>query len=128
MGEWSDYFEDFPEENPANWMGNNFDPEGAKRARELDAKAEIASAEIKKMLADAWIAEKGRSLFVIESCPQCGKNELHTYHIKEKYFLSECHDCGTYGKGTSHAQALKDIENAFGEGLDWRDNPNPWSR
>ncbi len=31
MGEWSDYFEDFPEENPANWVNGRFDPEGAKR-------------------------------------------------------------------------------------------------
>ena len=128
MGDWSDYFEDFPEENPANYVGSKFDPEGAKRARELDAKAEIANAEIKKMLADAWKAEKERSLFVIESCPQCGLNELHTYHIKDKYFLSECQDCGIYGKGISHTQALKAIEDAFGEGLDWRHNPDPWSR
>lgn len=30
MGEWSEYFEDFPEENPANYIGERFDPEGAK--------------------------------------------------------------------------------------------------
>jgi len=42
MSDWSDYFEDFPEENPANYVGSKFDPEGAKQARELDTKAEIA--------------------------------------------------------------------------------------
>lgn len=26
MGEWSDYFEDFPEENPANWVNGKFNP------------------------------------------------------------------------------------------------------
>ncbi len=31
MGEWSDYFEDFPEENPANWVNGRLDPAGAKR-------------------------------------------------------------------------------------------------
>ncbi len=36
MGEWSDYFEDFPEENPANWIGGRFDPEGAAAQRALD--------------------------------------------------------------------------------------------
>jgi hypothetical protein len=36
MGEWSEYFEDFPEENPANYVGNQFDP---KRAAELRAQA-----------------------------------------------------------------------------------------
>jgi len=40
MGEWSDYFEDFPEENPANYVGARFDPQGAKRQREQSAKVE----------------------------------------------------------------------------------------
>lgn len=31
MGEWSEYFEDFPEENPANWIDGRFDPAAAKR-------------------------------------------------------------------------------------------------
>ena len=26
MGDWSDYFEDYPEENPANWVNGRFDP------------------------------------------------------------------------------------------------------
>jgi len=33
MGEWSEYFEDFPEEDPANQHNGVYDPEGAKRAR-----------------------------------------------------------------------------------------------
>tara|TARA_R110000850_G_scaffold191091_2_gene317241 strand:- start:15907 stop:16098 length:192 start_codon:yes stop_codon:yes gene_type:complete len=33
MGDWSDYFEDFPEEDPANYVGRKFDPEGARRIR-----------------------------------------------------------------------------------------------
>lgn len=37
MGEWSDYFEDFPEENPANFIDGRFDPKGAaeKHARQM---------------------------------------------------------------------------------------------
>jgi len=38
MGEWSDYFEDFPEENPANYVGGRVDPQGAKASRALEAK------------------------------------------------------------------------------------------
>jgi hypothetical protein len=38
MGEWSDYFEDFPDENPANYVGERFDPQGAARIREQSAK------------------------------------------------------------------------------------------
>jgi hypothetical protein len=34
MGEWSDYFEDFPEENPANYIDGRFDPVGARRLRQ----------------------------------------------------------------------------------------------
>lgn len=34
MGEWSEYFEEFPQENPANWINGRFDPEGAHRARQ----------------------------------------------------------------------------------------------
>jgi len=52
MGEWSDYFEQFPEENPANYVGDCFDPRGAEAMRARKAKlveeqarldAEIAS-------------------------------------------------------------------------------------
>jgi len=38
MGEWSDYFEDFPEENSANYVESTFDPEGAERLRQQGAK------------------------------------------------------------------------------------------
>lgn len=38
MGDWSDYFEDFPEENPANYVGNRFDPKAAAAARADKAK------------------------------------------------------------------------------------------
>lgn len=33
MGEWSDYFEDFPEENPANYIDGRYDPKGAAALR-----------------------------------------------------------------------------------------------
>ena len=38
MGEWSEYFEDFPDENPANYVGSRFDPQGAARLREQSEK------------------------------------------------------------------------------------------
>ena len=38
MGEWSEYFEDFPEENPANYVGSRFDPKGAAALRAQAAK------------------------------------------------------------------------------------------
>lgn len=36
MGEWSEYFEDFPEENPANWIGGRFDPVAGVRQRQTE--------------------------------------------------------------------------------------------
>ena len=38
MGEWSEYFEDFPEENPANYMNGIFNPQEAQRQRAQAAK------------------------------------------------------------------------------------------
>jgi hypothetical protein len=39
MGEWSEYFEDFPEENPANYLNGTFDPLQANAQREAQQKA-----------------------------------------------------------------------------------------
>jgi hypothetical protein len=41
MGEWSDYFEDFPEENQANYVGGRFDPAGARAQRDAQQKASL---------------------------------------------------------------------------------------
>jgi hypothetical protein len=42
MGEWSEYFEDFPEEDQANYVKGVFDPEApAKRAAEYDRVAAL---------------------------------------------------------------------------------------
>ncbi|MBP0624076.1 hypothetical protein J8I82_29780 [Cupriavidus sp. LEh25] len=38
MGEWSEYFEDFPEENSANYVKGRFDPKGAEALRATEAK------------------------------------------------------------------------------------------
>lgn len=38
MGEWSDYFEDFPDENPANYVNGRFDPQGAAAQRAAESK------------------------------------------------------------------------------------------
>lgn len=39
MGEWSEYFEDFPEEDQANYLNGSFDPLGAKAHRDEQQKA-----------------------------------------------------------------------------------------
>jgi len=54
MGEWSEYFEDFPEENPANYVGNRFDPKAAEALRAQEAKVAqeqaTLDAEISKII------------------------------------------------------------------------------
>jgi hypothetical protein len=45
MGKWSEYFEDFPEENEANWVNGRFDPKRAAELRAQEANALLASAK-----------------------------------------------------------------------------------
>jgi hypothetical protein len=46
MGEWSEYFEDFPEENPANWIDGRFDPKAAALARAHEEKVRQEQAKL----------------------------------------------------------------------------------
>jgi len=46
MGEWSEYFEDFPEENPANYVGHQYDPEGAKNRAQQGVRVAHAQAAL----------------------------------------------------------------------------------
>jgi Na+-transporting methylmalonyl-CoA/oxaloacetate decarboxylase gamma subunit len=55
MGEWSEYFEDCPEENPANYVGRRFDPQTANAQREAEQKASRKLANEQQKL-DAEIA------------------------------------------------------------------------
>jgi len=41
MGEWSEYFEDFPEENQANYVAGGFDPAGADAQRKAEQAAAL---------------------------------------------------------------------------------------
>ena len=49
MGEWSDYFEDFPEENLANWVDGRFDPAGAARRRAHEAQSRQVAEDSKAL-------------------------------------------------------------------------------
>jgi hypothetical protein len=50
MGEWSDYFEDFPEENQANYVGEKFDPAGAQAQEDARQKAALQLAKEQQAL------------------------------------------------------------------------------
>ena len=51
MGEWSDYFEDFPEENPANYVGNRFDPAGAAAQQRNATRVSIEQGQLNAEIA-----------------------------------------------------------------------------
>ncbi|MFI3135253.1 MAG: hypothetical protein QX197_00595 [Methylococcaceae bacterium] len=125
MGEWSEYFEDFPEENPSNWINGRFDPELRSRLNQMESKnadaQTKANAELHALITKAKKETKARSLMVTEDCPQCGLNQLNTYKISDNFYLCECQDCGIYGNGTTHEKALEKTRDALGYGLDWRD-------
>ena len=56
MGEWSEYFEDLSEENSANYVGEKFDPAGAKGLLGEEQKAAKTLKNEQQQL-DAEIAE-----------------------------------------------------------------------
>ncbi|MUJ26336.1 hypothetical protein [Aliivibrio fischeri] len=127
MGDWYDYFEDFPEENPANWVNGTFNPKLAQQMRDIELKKSAANEEayslIKKAQEKQKIKEeerKAQSLLRIRDCPQCGFNELNVYCFSKQLFRCECQDCGIYGSGKSEQDAYKNAYDALGEGLDWR--------
>ncbi len=74
MGEWSDYFEDYPEENQANYVGERFDPAGAARLRaEESRRVQVvidSRAMQKKMFDMAAAARKEAAERAQQSQPQ----------------------------------------------------------
>ncbi|WP_275930675.1 hypothetical protein [Aeromonas sp. 1HA1] len=101
MGEWSEYFEDFPEENPANWVNGEFNPQLAQEVRnheaQLSATTNKARSEINAVIMKAWLETKSKAFLLTEDCPQCGLQELSTYKISDTFYLCECQDCGIHG-------------------------------
>lgn len=64
MGEWSEFFEDFPEENPGNYVNGNFDPKGAEALRasqtELAQKQANLEAEIESIVQKVRPSDGGK--------------------------------------------------------------------
>ena len=121
MGEWSEYFEDFPEENPANWVNGQFNPTLREQLNKESVQQAAANLEVRQLITNAKRERKAKSLFHTGDCPQCGLPELNSYKIGETFYLCECQDCGIYGAGSTHDDALARTSDAIGEGLDWRE-------
>jgi len=52
MGGMYDYFQDFPEENPANWLNDRYDPQGAEFKRKQEDKIAKDCASFRKKIKD----------------------------------------------------------------------------
>ena len=121
MGEWSDYFEDFPEEAPQSSTSREKikeHRENALQSMNAEAFALIAEARQKQVAADE--AAKKPYLESVQQCPQCGEHTLSLYKLKNSTYLCECQNCGIYGKGEDLSLALQDTIAAIGEERDWR--------
>lgn len=122
MGDWSDYFEDYPEEAPQPPSTEEI----AKAKHEADIKAMNADAfaliaETKRKAQAAEQLKKEQYLDSTVECPQCGESRLNVYKLKSNRYLCECQACGIYGAGPDFSSALHQTASAIGDDIDWRD-------
>lgn len=127
MGEWSEYFEDFPEENPANYP--NQGPDLGPRSKyfpnwslsqltkaelaEIAKKIEAENAEIERQAQEKerYIQEaKSQPLVQVDICPICNLKTMHMHQISEDNYFGECQECGRSDIGTKPEKILGKIE------------------
>ena len=128
MGEWSEYFEDFPEENPANYP--NRGPDLGPRSKyfpdwhisqltkaelaEIAKKIEAENAELERQAEEKarYIQEaKSHPLFQIDVCPICNLKTMHMHKISEHNYFGECQECGKSDIDIKPEIILEKIEN-----------------
>ena len=134
MGEWSEYFEDFPEENPANWHSPEDDAEKrmgkyseffpnwregqltkAERA-EVKAKIDLINAAAVKEAKDRadFIREaKTYPLMLTEECPQCYSKEMNIYKISDSGYFCHCQYCDVSASTRDYKQFLESLGEAI---------------
>ncbi|MEF9984693.1 MAG: hypothetical protein RR710_09165 [Oscillospiraceae bacterium] len=126
MGEWSEYFEDFPEENPANQKREpDLGPMSLafphlhlsqltkaelaienSRLDELEAEEELQ----KKERADFVGKAKSKPVYKVETCPICSINKMNIYKISNDSFYCECGECNVSGDGPDIIDIFTNIE------------------
>jgi hypothetical protein len=127
MGEWSDYFEDFPEEAPTPPSAEEIVKKQLhSEIKNINSDAFALIAKANKKQFEVKQAEKKLSIVTVEECPQCGLKELDIYKLSDASFLCECQDCGIYGQGDSLSSAIEKTADALGEGLDWNNGSLFW--
>ena len=127
MREWSEYFEDFPEENPANYP--NRGPDLGPRSKyfpnwslsqltkaelaEIAKKIEAENAEIERQEEEKarYIQEaKSHPLVQVDVCPICNLKTMHMHQISEYNYFGECQECGKSDTDTKPEKILEKIE------------------
>lgn len=128
MGEWSEYFEDFPEENPANHP--NRGPDLGPRSKyfpdwhisqltkaelaEIAKKIEAENAELERLAEEKvrYIQEaKSHPLVQIDVCPICNLKTMHMHKISKHNYFGECQECGKSDTDIKPEIILEKIEN-----------------
>ena len=128
MGEWSEYFEDFPEENPANYP--NRGPDLGPRSKyfpdwhesqltkaelaEIAKKIEAENAELERQAEEKarYIQEaKSHPLVQVDVCPICNLETMHIHQISEDNYFGECQECGKSDIDKKPEKILEKIEN-----------------
>lgn len=133
MGEWSEYFEQFPEENPANQKQEpDLGPmsivfphlhlsqltkaelvtENATRD-ELNAQSERLERERADFIKEA----KLKPIYQLEYCPICHVEAMVIFKVSDDAFYCECHQCKSSGVGSDISEILEKIEDKI-----WSDN------
>ena len=127
MGEWSEYFEDFPEENPANYrnQGSDLGPRSKyfpdwhesqltkAELAEIAKKIEAESAELERQAAEKarYIQEaKSHPLFLVDVCPICNLKTMNIHQISDDHYFGECQECGISDTDTKPEKILEKIE------------------
>lgn len=127
MGEWSEYFEDFPEENPAN---QKREPDlGPKSlafphlhlSQLTKAELEVENSKLDELEAEEELKNKERADFVgraksqpiykVEACPICRISKMNIYKIANDSFYCECGECNVSGEGSNLIDIFTNIEN-----------------
>ncbi|HEY6626314.1 MAG TPA: hypothetical protein VIZ21_05115 [Ignavibacteriaceae bacterium] len=127
MGEWSEYFEDFPEENPANQPNRELDLGPRSKyfpnwhesqltkaeLAEIAKKIEAENAELERQAEEKarYIQEiKSHPVFLIDVCPLCNLKKLNIYQISDNNYFGECQECGASDTDTKPKKILQKIE------------------
>ena len=133
MGEWSEYFEQFPELDPANQkrepdlgpMSITFPHlhicqltkqelaiEHAKIA-EIKAEAERLAKERADFIKEA----KSKPMYQLKDCPICYAEAMVVFKVSEDAFYCECHECKASEFGSDISEIMEKIEDNI-----WSDN------